>query len=90
MNLVQSDNGALELRWTWLPYWLVVSPAMKHDIERTLRDAILLNGAPCDSSLDAMDKLIIRIIVQRWPIPGLDKYLEALHAVKPVDSSAAQ
>lgn len=83
MNLVAFEDGALELRWTWFPYWLVVSPIMKQDIERVLRDAVLMQGVPVAGSMDAIDDLVIRIITKRFKIPGLGDYLRAMKLVKP-------
>lgn len=84
MNLVYLKNGALDLNWTWFPWWLVQSPAMTREIMVTVRDAVLLNGVPADdSSLAALDDFVIRIITKRFKIPGLDQYLRAMKKVEP-------
>lgn len=83
MNLVILKDGKLDLAWTWFPWWLVVSPAMTHEVKQTLQDAILLNGVPArQESLDALDDLLIRIITRRFPFPGLGGYLRAMKNVE--------
>ncbi len=83
MRLIQYDMGVLELRWTWLPYWLVISPTLKLEVERILQDAILLNGIRLsEDSLDKIDRFVLDQIVKRFPVPGLKDYLRGLHKVR--------
>lgn len=73
----------LELRWTWMPYWLVVSPAFQRDVERQIQDAVLLNGLPQnDAALDRIEDFTLRCIERRFPIPGLRAYVAALRNVE--------
>lgn len=83
MRLVFKNAGAFELHWTWLPYWMGVSPAMKVDIERLIKDAVLLNGVTLDEAgLDRLHSFVVRTICRRFPIPGLRAYLDALRHVE--------
>lgn len=84
MRLVYvNQEQQLELRWTWLPYWIVASPAFKADIERRLQDAVLLNGiVPTPDNLDLIENFVQRQICKKFGIPGLEKYLEGLRYIE--------
>jgi hypothetical protein len=83
MRLVQLRDGALEIRWTWLPFWLAVNPRLKTQVERELRDASLLCGvttSPAD--LDAMHAWLLRRVEALFPtFPGLKDYLDGIRLV---------
>ena len=77
------EDGRLELRWTWLPYWLAAGPALHAEIEALMRDAVILNGMPLtEDSLDKIDSFVIRLINRRFRIDGLAQYLGALKHVR--------
>ena len=83
MRLVTVIDSVPELRWTWLPYWMAQSPALKRDIERVIQDAVLLNGVTLsESSLDRLSTFVHRVLCRRFPIPGLSTYLGALSALE--------
>lgn len=86
MRLVHFRDGALEIRWTWLPYWLAVNPALKTRVETELRDAVLLCGvttSPAD--LDAMHDWVCARLCALFPaFEGLGEYLGGLrHVIEP-------
>lgn len=84
MRLVQLRDGALEIRWTWLPYWLAVNPRLKQTVEREMRDASLLCGvttSPAD--LDGLHAFVARRLQELFPaFPGLRAFLDAIRAVE--------
>lgn len=82
MRLVDLNEGRLELRWTWFPYWLAAGPALHSEIEAVMRDAVIINGMPpTEESLDRIEAFLLRVIDRRFQIPGLTKYLEGMHAL---------
>jgi len=83
MRLVQVRDGVLEVRWTWLPYWLAVNPKLKSEIEREMRDAVLLGGVTAeDSDLDGLHIFVRDRLSGLFPaFKGLRDYLDALKAV---------
>lgn len=87
MRLVQVRDGVLEIRWTWLPYWLAVNPKMKSDVEREMRDAVLLNGVtPSDEDLDALHDFVRARFERTFPaFQGLGAYLQAISQVEEPD-----
>lgn len=83
MKLVYFVGTAIELRWTWLPYWLGVSPAMQADVQRLIRDAVLLNGVEfTEEGLQRLHNFVVRTICRRFPIPGLKTYIDAITSVE--------
>lgn len=84
MRLVELIDGAVELRWTWLPYWLGANQRLRTELEAELRDVALLNGlteSPTD--LDALSRTLCRRIQARFPgFPGLGDALTALSVVQ--------
>lgn len=83
MRLVELNQGKLELRYTWLPWWLAAGPALQSEIETLMRDVVVMNGMPPnDESLERIERFVIRLIGKRFPIPGLTTYLRGLQHVK--------
>lgn len=85
MRLVELQEGRLELRWTWLPYWMAAGPSLHTEIETTMRDVVIINGMPpTDDSLERIEKFVLRLIHRRFKITGLTDYLRCLHLVQEV------
>lgn len=83
MRLVDLNEGRLELRWTWLPYWIAVGPALKIEIETLLHDAVILNGLPPTvESLESISRFVCQQLARRFAIPGLEAYLSAIAHVQ--------
>lgn len=82
MRLVDLVHGKLELRWTWLPYWLSCSAIFQTDVERLMRDVVVINGLPhSEESLDKIEAFLLREVSRRFKIQGLDVYLRGLRSV---------
>lgn len=84
MRLVELIDGAIELRWTWLPYWLGANARLRAELETELRDITLLNGlTESPEDLDALNRTLCRRIQDRFPaFPGLGAALGALASVQ--------
>lgn len=90
MRLIHLRDGALEIRWTWLPYWLAVNPKLKTLVERELHDAVLLCGVTTsDRDLDAMHDWVRDRLCALFPaFQGLGAYLDGLrHLAEPHGAS---
>jgi hypothetical protein len=82
MRLIQLQEGKLELRWTWLPYWLAAGPALHNEIQAVMRDAVIINGMPpTDESVERVEAFVLRLIERRFKISGLTTYLRGLEHV---------
>ncbi len=83
MRLVDLRDGALELRWTWLPYWIAAGPTLQGEVETILRDAVIINGMPPnEDSLSRIEAFVVRLLTRRFQIEGLGEYLLSLHLVQ--------
>jgi hypothetical protein len=84
MRLVQYTEGALEIRWTWLPYWIAVNPKLVQGVEVALRDAVLVNGLTTSpEDLDRMHSFVVRRLCALFPgFVGLETYLESVSSVQ--------
>jgi hypothetical protein len=84
MRMVQIRDGALEIRWTWLPYWLAVNPRLKTELERELHDAVLLCGVTTsEPDLDAMHEWVITRLQALFPaFQGLRAYLDGISQLR--------
>lgn len=84
MRLVQVRDGVLEIRWTWLPYWLAVNPKLKSELERQMRDAVVLGGVTSsEADLDALHEFVCERLGSLFPsFGGLPSYLAGIQAVE--------
>ena len=84
MRAVHVHGGVLEVRWTWLPFWLAVHPHLMGVVNREMRDRVLLGGvSTSDSDLDALHDFVVERIVQLFPaFDGLDAHLHALKGIE--------
>lgn len=84
MRLVQVRDGVLEVRWTWLPFWLAANPKMKTEIERKMRDAVLLGGVTTsEHDLDALHMFVINMIQEQFPShQGLGEFLNGVGLIQ--------
>lgn len=88
MRLVHERDGVIEVRWTWLPFWLATNPKLKEDLERELRDYGLINGITnSDSDLDVLHDFIVKRLQQHFPFTGLSTFLDSLRHVETADSA---
>lgn len=79
MRLVDETPAGLEIRWTWLPFWVVMSPQYKN-VESQMKSICLLNGAT-NRDLDAIDRLAEELLVRYYPVQGFREYLHALRRI---------
>ena len=83
MTFVEIIDGALELRWTWLPYWLATNGKLKQEIEDELRAAVSSNLLTDDPARMAeLHSLVCKRIQERFPeMLGLEDALKAFERV---------
>lgn len=84
MRLVQVRDGILEVKWTWLPFWIAVSPRLQQDVERFVFDASVASGVTeSDADLDALHDVVVARLQEMFPAhKGLDEYLDSLKRVQ--------
>lgn len=85
MRFVELIDGAFEVRWTWLPFWLATNPKLKTSLEGELQTIIALSGlTDSDADLDTLHNHVVRRLQELSPgMKGLDQFLHGLRTVDP-------
>lgn len=84
MRFVELINGAFEVRWTWLPFWLATNPKLRTSLEGELRTLVALNGlTDSEADLDMLHAHVVRRLQELFPqAGGLGGFLDGLRAVE--------
>jgi hypothetical protein len=84
MRIVDLIDGAFEVRWMWLPFWLATNPRLKSELELELRTLVALNGiTESEADLEALHRHVVRRIQEMFPaFPGLGQFLDGLYLVQ--------
>ena len=84
MRLVQMRDDVLEVRWTWLPFWLATIPKLKELLEDEMRDAIHMGGVTeSEPDLDALHDYVVRRLQEMFTgHQGLAEFLDSLKFVQ--------
>lgn len=78
MKLISNNNGVLELRWTWLPYWISANAALKAQIERDVRDRMILNAVTTEE-IDLLHDYVLASLKERCSeVEGAEAVLDAI------------
>ncbi len=83
MKIVELVDGAFEVRWMWLPFWLATNPKLKQVLEGEMKTLVALNGVTdSEEDLEQLHLHVVRRLRQMFPdISGLDLYLDGLKHV---------
>lgn len=83
MRFVELIDGAFEVRWMWLPFWLATNPKLKQSLEGEMKALVALNGiTDSEEDLEQMHKHVVRRLKELFPdVTGLDVYLDGLRNV---------
>jgi len=75
------EEGTLELTYMWLPTFIGMNEELKGEIESIIAP-LVIGQVLDDELLRKIDEEIIKVIVGKYSISGLDKYLSALSGVE--------
>ena len=83
MKFVEIVDGAFEVRWTWLPFWLATNPKLKQSLEGEMKTLVALNGvtnSPEDLAL--LHRHVVSRLQAMFPsMTGLDAFLDGLQDI---------
>lgn len=80
MKLIANNDGVIELRWSWLPYWIGSNLAYRAELERDIRDRMILNAVTTDE-LDLLHDYAVAALVKKFAdVPGAVAVIEAIAA----------
>jgi hypothetical protein len=71
----------LELNYMWHPTFIGMNPILKKELEDAIMPMVQ-NKELTETLLDEVDRAILELLVQKFPIDGLADYLCALSRVK--------
>jgi len=83
MRVLQvADDGAIELRWMWLPTFIGQNYMVLKELGEAWKEAFPAGVRSDDAGLDALHDFTIAWLGKKFPIPGLQSYLEAIKHVQ--------
>lgn len=79
--------GEWEIAWMWFPHFLAIDKEL-HKTVATKMTALFKgecfeNGEPPQALLQRMHEQVIKLTLEKYPIPGLRQYLEAVIYLQP-------
>ena len=78
MKLIANNDGVLELQWAWLPYWMASNPQLRSELERDVRDRMLLNAISI-AEIDLLHNYALDALRNRFAnVPGAVAVIEAI------------
>lgn len=74
--------GTMEVAWTWMPFFIAADNELIKDVDRKMSE-MFKGSTPEKNTLKVMHAWVIRIVTDKYRIPGLKEYLYAIEKVKP-------
>lgn len=68
MRLLEVREGALELQWTWLPYWIACQPGVRAAVERRLQEVAAAATTDAGPDLEALSAVAVAELKQMFPV----------------------
>lgn len=88
MRLVVESDGVVEVRWTWLPFWLAMNPEFVAKLERELRARVVVGEPLTPELLDSWHATVVDTIEKSFPnFTGLRAFFDALKEVQSADQA---
>lgn len=79
--------GRWEIAWMWLPHFLAADMELHKHVGQKMTSLFkgesFEKGSPPTTLLQGMHEQIIKLILEKYPIPGLRQYLEAVIHLQP-------
>lgn len=84
MRIVDLIDGAFEVRWMWLPFWLATNPKLRVALEGELKTIVALNAlTDTAADLDALHNHVVRRIEELHPgMRGLQQFLDGMRSIE--------
>jgi hypothetical protein len=79
--VVVTEPGKLELNYMWLPTFIGMSNRMKMELEQKLAPE-LVGKELTEGMLDLAHERVVDFILEKFPLPGLRDYLDAIKFVQ--------
>ena len=76
----KDKSGTWEVAWMWLPHFLAVDMELHKHVGQKMTSLFKgesFEGQPPTVLLQRMHEQVIKLILERYPVPGLCRYLES-------------
>jgi len=80
MRLVVLGPVGLEIRWTWLPYWIGSNSAVVERLNQELRDELLASPEATDKDMHLW--LCVRLEMMFPAFEGLTDWLNSIQSIQ--------
>ena len=82
MKIVDFFDNALQVRWTWLPYWMASNRVVVTELDHHVRDTAILGAVTDDArELEALNQNAVRYLERKFAFPGFGDFLTAGYAL---------
>jgi len=83
MRVLQvADDGAIELRWMWLPTFIGQNHMVLKELGEAWKAQFPRGVENTEAALDAMHEFTIEWLCKKFALPGLKEYLKAIENVQ--------
>ncbi len=83
----KDKSGTWEVAWMWFPHFLAMDKELHKSVAEKMttlfKGESFEEGKPPPALLQRMHEQIIKLTLEKYPIPGLRQYLEAVIYLQP-------
>jgi len=89
MNLVHQKkhkDGRWEVAWMWLPHFLAADLSLHKFIDQKMTEAFkgeMVEENNVQALLERMHQKVLDLILEKYPIPGMRRFLEGYIHLRP-------
>jgi len=88
----KDKTGTWEVAWMWLPHFLASDAELHKYVASKMTEVFkgeMFEEQEAQSLIQNMHEQIIKLILEKYPIPGLRQYLEAVIYLQPEEEEEA-
>lgn len=81
-------DGKWEVAWMWLPHFLAADHSLRKHVDQKMTEAF--KGEMVEKETEAhllqrMNQKVVDLILEKYPIPGLRRFMEGYTVLRPED-----
>lgn len=81
MRCIAAHGATIELNTMWLPTWIGLNAALIKQLEAELQP-LVVGRELTEKTLDEVNALVLEHLTEKFKVPGLFKYLDALKFIE--------
>ena len=83
---VKGREGKWEVAWMWLPHFLAADQALHKYVDQEMTKAFQGEQTVDTTLFDHMHTKVLDLLLEKYPIPGLRRFLEGYVHLRPEDA----